>query len=213
MEIIWYGHACFRLKDRGITILTDPYGRDLGYKLPRVQADVVTISHDHPGHNWAQGVKGKPRILNGPGEYEIRGVFITGIPTFHDNKRGARWGKNTVFLFEFDGLAVCHLGDIGHVPTQAQVEMLSEVDVLLIPVGGKNTINASQAAEVISALEPRLVIPMHYQSKALKRKLNPLARFLKEMGLKALPPQESLKVTKSSLPEETQVVVLAPKYG
>lgn len=208
MEITWYGHSCFRLKDRNITILTDPYSREIGYNLPRVQADVVTVSHDHPGHNWTQGVKGQPRILDGPGEYEIRGVFITGISTFHDDKQGANSGRNTVFLFEFDDLTVCHLGDIGHVPTQTQVEMLTETDVLLIPVGGGGTINAAQAAEVISALEPRLVIPMHYKTEFCQLKLDPLSRFLKEMGLKKLPSQESLKVTKTSLPEETQVVVL-----
>ncbi|MGQ9628544.1 MAG: MBL fold metallo-hydrolase [Anaerolineae bacterium] len=211
MEITWYGHSCFRLKDRNITILTDPYSREIGYNLPRVQADVVTVSHDHPGHNWTQGVKGQPRILDGPGEYEIRGVFITGISTFHDDKQGANSGRNTVFLFEFDDLTVCHLGDIGHVPTQAQVETLSETDVLLIPVGGGGTINAAQAAEVISALEPRLVIPMHYKTEFCQLKLDPLSRFLKEMGLKKLPSQESLKVTKTSLPEETQVVILACK--
>ncbi len=208
MEIVWYGHACFRLRDRGITIVTDPYDKSIGYALPRIQADVVTISHGHAGHGYVGGIKGGPMIIEGPGEYEVRGVFITGIPTFHDAREGAARGKNTAFLFEFDSLTICHLGDLGHVPTQAQIEVLSEVDVLLIPVGAVHTINAAQAAEIVSLLEPCFVIPMHYKTPALDLKLDRVNKFLKEMGLKRLTPQDSLKVTKSTLPEETQVVLL-----
>ncbi|MBC7249538.1 MAG: MBL fold metallo-hydrolase, partial [Anaerolineae bacterium] len=160
-------------------------------------------------HSSVAGVKGKPRVLNGPGEYEIGGVFITGIPTYHDNKKGSERGKNTAFLFEFNGLSICHLGDLGHIPTQSQAETLSQVDVLLIPVGGVTTINAAQAAEVVSLLEPRLVIPMHYKTPALSTKLAPVSKFLKAMGLGKLPEQESLKITTSTLPEETQVVLLS----
>jgi len=208
MEITWYGQSCFRLRDRLATVITDPYDKSIGYTLPRVRADIVTVSHDHPDHNYVKGVKGEPKIIVGPGEYEVRGVFITGIPTFHDRKKGASRGRNTVFLFDFEGLTVCHLGDLGHVPTQSQVEALSDIDVLLVPVGAVSTINAAQAAEVISLLEPRLVIPMHYKTKALEVKLDSVSKFLKEMGLSKLATQESLKVTKSSLPDETQVMLL-----
>jgi len=208
MEITWYGQSCFRLRDRLATVITDPYDKSIGYTLPRVRADIVTVSHDHPDHNYVKGVKGEPKIIVGPGEYEVRGVFITGIPTFHDRKKGASRGRNTVFLFDFEGLTVCHLGDLGHVPTQSQVEALSDIDVLLVPVGAVSTINAAQAAEVISLLEPRLVIPMHYKTKVLTVKLETVSKFLKEMGLSKLATQESLKVTKSSLPEETQVLLL-----
>ena len=208
MEITWYGQSCFRLRDRLATVITDPYGKGIGYTLPRVRADIVTVSHDHPDHNYVKGIKGQLKIIVGPGEYEVRGVFITGIPTFHDRKKGASRGRNTVFLFDFEGLTVCHLGDLGHVPTQSQVEALSDIDVLLIPVGAVSTINAAQAAEVISLLEPRLVIPMHYKTKALEVKLDSVSKFLKEMGLSKLATQESLKVTKSSLPDETQVMLL-----
>jgi L-ascorbate metabolism protein UlaG (beta-lactamase superfamily) len=211
MEIIWYGHSCFRLRDRNVTIITDPYAPDIGYTLPRVRADIVTISHEHADHSHVAGIKGKPRVLNGPGEYEIGGVFITGIPTYHDRKKGDERGKNTAFLFEFDGFSVCHLGDLGHIPTQSQAEALSQVDVLLIPVGGVFTINAAQAAEVVSLLEPRIVIPMHYKTQALNMKLGTVGKFLKAMGLGKLPEQDSLKVTASSLPEETQVVLLSYK--
>jgi L-ascorbate metabolism protein UlaG (beta-lactamase superfamily) len=211
MEITWYGQSCFRLRDKLATVVTDPYDKSIGYSLPRVRADIVTVSHDHSDHNYVKGVRGKPKVISGPGEYEVRGVFITGIPSFHDRKKGASRGRNTIFLFDFDGLTVCHLGDLGHVPTQAQVEALSDIDVLLIPVGSRLTINAAQAAEVISLLEPRLVIPMHYKTKALKVKLDPVSKFLKEMGLGKLATQESLKVTRSSLPDEAQVMLLEYK--
>ena len=208
MEITWYGQSCFRLRDRLATVITDPYGKGIGYTLPRVRADIVTVSHAHADHNYVKGVKGQPKIIVGPGEYEVGGVFITGILTFHDRKKGASRGRNTVFLFDFEGLTVCHLGDLGHVPTQSQVEALSDIDVLLIPVGAVSTINAAQAAEVISLLEPRLVIPMHYKTKALEVNLDSVSKFLKEMGLSKLATQESLKVIKSGLPDETQVMLL-----
>jgi L-ascorbate metabolism protein UlaG (beta-lactamase superfamily) len=208
MEIAWYGHACFKLSDRGIVIVTDPYQDDIGYERPRIRADVVTISHDHPGHNSRVGFRAGPKFLDGPGEYEVKGVFITGIATYHDGRMGAVRGRNIVFLFDFDGLTVCHLGDLGHVPTQSQVEALREVDLLLVPVGGLHTIDAAGAAEVISLIEPRLVVPMHYKTPAEKARLHDLTKFLKEMGMSAMPLQPELKVTKASLPEETEVALL-----
>lgn len=208
MDIVWYGHACFRLSDRGVVIITDPPSDDLGYERPRIRADVVTISHEHPGHNNRVGFRGGPRFFEGPGEYEVKEVFITGIEMYHDARNGSTRGRNTVFLFDFDGLTVCHLGDLGHVPTQQQVEELNEADVLLIPVGGLHTIDASKATEVISLIEPRIVIPMHYKTPLEKAKLDPLDRFFKEMGLAPIPAQPEFKITKSSLPEETEVVVL-----
>ena len=211
MEITWYGHSCFRLRGKGATVVTDPYSGEYGYTLPRIRADIVTISHHHPDHDYVRGIKGNPKVVDGPGEYEIRGVFITGIPTFHDRRRGRDRGSNTVFLFDIDDLRVCHLGDLGHVLDQSQVEVLGDIDVLLIPVGSVSTINAAQAAEVVSLLEPKIVIPMHYKTEVLTLKLDPVDKFLKEMGVGGLTPQESLKVTKSSLPEETQVVVLQYK--
>lgn len=208
MDITWFGHSCFRLSDRGVTIVTDPPSDDMGYNRPRIRADVITISHEHPGHNNRIGFRGGPKVFGGPGEYEVKGVFITGIATYHDARSGASRGNNTVFLFEFDGVTICHLGDLGHVPTQAQVEALSSVDVLLIPVGGLHTIDPSKASEVISLIEPLLVVPMHYKTKVEKAKLQTVNKFLKEMGLSPMPAQPELKVTKSSLPSETQIVVL-----
>jgi L-ascorbate metabolism protein UlaG (beta-lactamase superfamily) len=208
MDITWYGHSCFKLSDRGVTIVTDPPSDDLGYERPRIRADVVTISHEHAGHNNRVGFRGGPRFFDRPGEYEVKGVFITGIATYHDGRNGSVRGPNIVYLFDFDGVTVCHLGDLGHVPTQSQVEDLSDVDVLLIPVGGVHTIDSSKATEVISLIEPHLVVPMHYKTPLEKAKLETVDKFLKEMGLDPMPTQAELRVTKSGLPEETQVVLL-----
>ncbi len=214
VEITRLGHSCFRLRDRAATVVTDPYGKDLGLNLVRVRADIVTVSHDADDHNYVKGVKGDFQVLSGPGEYEVSSVFVTGLELRGDRKakKEAAAPRNTVFLFEFDDLTVCHLGDLNLVPTQAQVEeALGEVDVLLIPVGGSESLNASQAAEVVSLLEPRIVIPMHFHTPDITLKLDPVGKFLKEMGLDKVAPQELLKVGRSSLPEETQVVLLEMK--
>lgn len=209
MQITWYGHSCFRLRGRSGTVITDPYGDDIGYRLPKVRADIVTVSHDHPDHANVKAVKGKPKVIDGPGEYEIKGVFVIGIPTYYDDTRTQPGIRNTVYVVEMEGITVCHLGDLRRVPTQSQVEELSEVDVLLIPVGGGSTLEAAKASDVISLLEPRIVIPMHYHTKSVSGlKLQPVDLFLKEMGVKDAVPEDSLRVTKSGLPTETQVVVM-----
>ena len=213
MEITWYGHACFRLREKGVTIITDPYDKSLGYVLPRLRADVVTSSHPSPGHAAISAIKGTPKALVGPGEYEVHGVFITGIPTRHAHKRGQPDERNTVFLFDFDGLSVCHLGDLGHLLSEEQVEAIGEVGVLLIPVGGGRTLDASQAAEVVSQIEPRIVIPMHYRTPACSRQLDKLDKFLRTMGISGVETQPSLTVSATNLPGETQVVVLEYKQG
>jgi L-ascorbate metabolism protein UlaG (beta-lactamase superfamily) len=210
MQITWYGHSCFRLRNRGGTVVTDPYGDGIGYSLPRLRADIVTVSHDHPDHASVQAVKGNPSIINGPGEYEIKGVFIIGISTHYDETRKQAGIRNTVYVFDFEGLTVCHLGDLRRVPTQSQVEELGDVDVLLVPVGGGSTLGSAEASEVISLLEPKIVIPMHYQTDLLQGlKLQPVDQFLKEMGIKDAEPQDMLKLTKSGLPSETQVIVMS----
>lgn len=218
MEITWYGHSCFRLRDRDATVVTDPFDKSLGYELPRVRADIVTVSHDHPHHNYAKAIRGEFKIVDGPGEYEIKSVFITGIAT-HPSRRRRKDGdsgdghneRNIIFVFEFDGLTLCHLGDLAQVPTQTQVEALSNVDVLMVPVGGGSSLNAAQAAEIISLIEPYIVIPMHYKTSAIALKLDKVDKFLKEMGTPRIEPVDVLRVTRSNLPQETQVVVLNPK--
>jgi L-ascorbate metabolism protein UlaG (beta-lactamase superfamily) len=209
MQITWYGHSCFRLRGRAGTVVTDPFSDQIGYGLPRLRADIVTVSHDHPDHANVKAVKGQPRVISGPGEYEIKGIFVIGIPTIYEDTRTQAGIRNTVYVFEMEGVTICHLGDMRRVPTQSQVEELSEVDVLLIPVGGSSTLGASKASDVISLLEPRIVIPMHYRTEGLRGlKLQPVDPFLKEMGVKDATPVDRLKVIKSGLPSETQVVVM-----
>jgi L-ascorbate metabolism protein UlaG (beta-lactamase superfamily) len=213
MELTWYGHACFRLKERNNVVITDPYDKTLGLPLPHPKADIVTISHDHPHHNHTAGLKGEFKIVDGPGEYEIGGIFINGIQLSAPKKKGSavNGDQNNIFVFYMDDLAICHLGDLSHVPTQNQVEDMGSIDVLLIPVGGQNALNSAQAAEVISLIEPQIVAPMHYNLPGLEIKLDPVEKFLKEMGITKAEKIEALKVTKSSLPEETQIILLEAK--
>jgi L-ascorbate metabolism protein UlaG (beta-lactamase superfamily) len=212
MEITWYGQTCFRLSERGLaTVVTDPYPPHVGLAFPRTRADVVTVSYDDPQCRYTSGVRGPFKLFDGPGEYEVGGVFITSIATFADGKRGAALGLNTVFAFDFGGLTVCHLGRLGHVPTQSQVEGLGTVNVLLVPVGGGGSLSPARASEVIGLFEPGAVIPMYYKVRGLKANLGTLGRFLKEMGLEKADSQEVFKVSRTSLSEETQVVVLEPK--
>ena len=211
MEINWYGHACFRLKDRNLTVVCDPYDKSIGLILPRLKADIVTISHDAPGHSYAEAVKDTRKVFSGPGEYELEGVFITGIATFHGKDQAGVADPNTVFIFEFPEMTVAHLGDLGHVLTESQVEAMPNIDVLLVPVGGRHTLDAAMAAEVIGIVEPRVVIPMHYRMEGTPEHLDPLERFLKEMGVPAPEPIGVLRITKAQLPQETQVMVMEVK--
>lgn len=208
MEISWLGHSCFRLRSREATVITDPCPPSLGYNIGRLTGNIVTISHDHDNHNYVKAVGGNPLIIRGPGEYEIGGVAIVGVATYHDNQAGARQGKNTAYIFEMEDLRICHLGDIGHVPTSAQAEGIAPVDILLVPIGGNNTIGAAAAASLVGILEPKVVIPMHYKTPVCTADVAPLSPFLKEMGQPASEPLAKLSVTRHSLPEGTRVVVL-----
>jgi L-ascorbate metabolism protein UlaG (beta-lactamase superfamily) len=211
MEITWYGHSCFRLTERNFaTVVTDPFdNKSIGYSSLKLRSDIVTVSHDAPGHNNTEAVKGTSHVIDGAGEFEIGGVFITGVQTDGARKKGKDEGAdNTVYVFDYDGITVAHLGDLKQVPTQSEIELFGTVNVALVPVGGGGGLNAAKAAEVISLLEPNLVIPMHYSTPATKLSLDALNKFLKEMGLSKLDAQPSLKVTRNSLPSETHVVVL-----
>ncbi len=190
-----------------MVVVTDPFPPDLGYKLGQNVADVVTVSHSHPSHSFVQGIEGA-RVIHGPGEYEIHGVLIIGIPAYHDTDRGKTRGKNTVYLMEIDGVTVCHVGDLGHTFNSDQLEEIGGVDVLLLPVGGLSTIDASVAAEVVRQLEPKVVIPMHYQTPELKRELDPVDKFLKVMGSGPIEARPKINVTKSNLPLTTQIFLL-----
>lgn len=211
MQITWLGQSCFKIQGKDITVVNDPYDKSIGLKLPRLNADILTVSHDHYDHSNIEAVSGNPFVITTPGEYEIKGVFIYGIPSFHDNKQGVERGLNIIYLFEFEGLKIVHLGDLGHLLTDEQLEKMGNIDILLVPIGGVYTINADQASEVISQIEPRIVIPMHYKIPGLKVNLDGINKFSKEMGIKESEALDKLRITKKDLPqEETKVVILKP---
>lgn len=212
MEITWYGMACFRLRSRALTIVTDPFDSSLGLSMPRLRADIVTVSHEVPGHNNVPAVRGYEHVFNGPGEYEVNGVFVNGVATHHRGEVGQRQ-RNTAFLFEFDDLAICHLGDLGVLPDRDQVELLSGADVLLLPVGGGDILDAAKAVEVVTELEPKIVIPMHYALPSLTLKLADVDRFLKEMGVPRPDPVSLIKLTRSDLTSEEPQVILLDVFG
>jgi L-ascorbate metabolism protein UlaG (beta-lactamase superfamily) len=211
MEITWYGHSCFRITERAeATVVCDPYDHELvGYSPLRLKADIVTMSHDSPGHNFLKAVKPSPYIIRGAGEYEVGGVFITGLRTDRRTKNENDQAPNTLYLIDYNGINIVHLGKMQQVPTQTQVESLGPVHIVLVPVGGNSSLNAAKASEVISLLEPSIVIPMQYETPDSKIKMDPIGKFLKEMGLSSVETLPTLKVTSlAALPEETQVVVL-----
>ncbi len=209
MEITWYGQSCFRLIERGsASVVTDPYDHTaVGYVPLKLKADIVTVSHNAPGHNFSKAVKGYKHLLDGPGEYEIGGVFITGVRTSGGKKEENR-PHNTLYVFDYEGLTIAHLGDLRQAPSRSQIDALGEVDIALVPVGAGSGLNAAKAAEVVGILEPKIIIPMHYATPHAKLPLEPLEKFFKEMGVGTIPPEASLKITKSSLPEDTRIVVL-----
>ncbi|HSH03532.1 MAG TPA: MBL fold metallo-hydrolase [Anaerolineae bacterium] len=210
MELIWYGLSCFRLKERGFqTVVTDPYHHKVGLPaLDKLKADIVTVSHPARGHNYVQAVPKRQMVLSGPGEYEIGGLFITGIATWPSKEAEH---PNVLYLFNYGNITVAHLGDVSDIPKQSQIEALEQVNVLLIPVGHGSSLNAAQAAEFISMLEPNIVVPMHYHTPGLKLELDSVDRFLKEMGINEYTAESSLKVSASNLPEETETVILTPQ--
>lgn len=214
MEITWHGLSCFRLMERGLaSVVTDPFDHNaVGFEPLKLKAEIVTVSHDAPGHGYVAAVKGRSHVITGPGEYEIGGVFITGVQTNGKNRRSQEEPRNTLYVFDYNGVTVAHLGDLRRVPSQSEVEELGEVHVALVPVGGGGGLNAAKAAEVVSLLEPGIVIPMHFQVPETTLKLAPLNRFLKEMGVSVDAPVDSLKISRNTIPGETRVVVLEYRH-
>jgi L-ascorbate metabolism protein UlaG (beta-lactamase superfamily) len=211
MELTWLGHSCFRLRGKDATLITDPPSPATGYSLGRITADIVTISHQHIGHNYVKGIGGDPKVVSGPGEYEISQILITGVQTFHDEEKGRRLGRNTAYLITMDDVQICHLGDLGTPLDDSAQEALAGADVLLVPVGGGNSLNAGQAAEVVAQIEPRIIVPMHYATPNYRPgdvMLDPLDNFLHEMGVEMTEPLPKAVITKATLPAETQVLIL-----
>ncbi|MFH1423605.1 MAG: MBL fold metallo-hydrolase [Candidatus Nealsonbacteria bacterium] len=214
MHIIWHGQSFFQIqtslsKGEQTTLVIDPFDETTGLKVPSVAADILLITHDHHDHNNKKAIKGQPFLIDGPGEYEVKEVFIQGIPSFHDEEGGKKRGSNTIYTMELEEMRLCHLGDFGQKElTEDQLELIGDIDVLMIPVGGEFTIDAKGATHVISQIEPKIVIPMHYALPKLKTKLDEVDKFLKEIGKKSVVPQPKLLIKKKDLPLETQVVVL-----
>ncbi|MBM2810220.1 MAG: Zn-dependent hydrolase of the beta-lactamase fold-like protein [Chloroflexi bacterium] len=206
MELYWHGHSCFRLKGKETTVLTDPCPRASGYALGRVTADLVTVSSTHPNHNAVDEVAGSPTIIDGPGEYEVKGVYVTGVRTVPS--RAATDMRNTAYIMILDEIRICHLGDLSTLPTAEHIEMMKDIDILLLPVGGHCTIGPTEAIEVISRIEPKLVVPMHYATSDSTAELDGVDRFLHEMGIAQSEPQARINVTHSSLPTEPTVTLL-----
>ncbi len=208
----WLGHACFRLRGREGIVLTAPPDPKSGHAIPKTEAHLVTISHDDPGHSSLRSVGGDPVVLDGPGEYEVREILVTGIASWHDDEKGARRGRNTIYTIRLDDLTVCHLGDLGHSLPSGDLERIGDVDIVLVPIGGGETnLAAATAAEVIHQLEPKVVVPMSYDrddNKDESKKDSPYERLLHELGVKDLVPVAKLSVTRSSLPDNIQVVAL-----
>lgn len=218
MNITWYGQSCFQIsssegKNNHVSIVIDPFGEDVGLKLPRkLEADIVLVTHDHSDHNNVKAVSGQPLVINGPGEYEAKGVFIQGIPGFHDNSRGAERRDVTIYTLGAEGMRLCHLGDLGQKElTSDQLEKIGEIDILMIPVGGVYTIDAAEAIKVMAQVEPKITIPMHYQIPKLKIKIGGVDKFLKGLGVKKLESLPKLSIKKKDLlSEEAKIIVLQP---
>ncbi len=214
MEITWYGLGAFRLTERGFpAVMAEPWEEgEAGRPLPKVRAEIVTTSHilDEPRHKRWRGLRGSPVTLASPGEYEIGGLFITGVAAFADRKQGELRGQTVLYAFDYGTITVAHLGKLGHVPSQSTLEKLGNVNVLLLPVGLPDALSPAMAAEVVNMVEPNVVIPMQYATSpfpfAVKRAS--LRPFLKEMGVQDIEPRSSFKFSTRDLPEETQIVIL-----
>ena len=208
MEVKFYGHACFSIKEGKITIVTDPYSDKIGLKLPKLKADVVTIGHDNEAHNNVKAVEGDPMVLNWPGEYEKEGIHFKGIHSFHNTREDKEQLENIIFTINFNDIRFCHLGAQGTKLTPEQLEQVGDVDVLFVPVGKVGTMDAKKAKEVIEQIEPRIVIPMAYHTEGSKKGLDPIGNFLSIMGSEGLEPIDTFIVKKSELPEDNSKIVV-----
>lgn len=217
MQIIWHGQACFQItaipqKNSQIRIIVDPYSEEIGLKLPKLEADIVLITHKHYDHNNLKAVQGNPFLIEGPGEYEAKGAIFQGVHSWHDEKEGAERGSNTIYTIDVEEMRICHLGDFGQKElTSEQLDKIGEIDILMIPVGGVYTIDAKAAVKIMSQIEPKITLPMHYSVPKLKVKLEGLDKFLKTIGVKSIAPEPKLSIKKKDISEEeAKIIVLRP---
>jgi len=209
-EIRWYGHTCFRIKAREAIIFTDPVDRSTGYGMGKQNADIVTLSGDTKGGNLA-AIRPEFQTIDGPGEYEMHDVFVTGMRTYQDDKKGADLGYNTAYVIEVEGMKIGHLGNIGHSLTEAEAEPLEDLDVLLVPVGGEDSFTYDKAIEFTTELSPKLVIPMRYATTVGDKALGSLDAFCKKLGVEVPEAEEKLSFRASDLGETMRLVVLKPE--
>jgi L-ascorbate metabolism protein UlaG (beta-lactamase superfamily) len=213
-KVTWAGQSCFQIvstngKDNSTTVVIDPFEEDIGLKMPRFEADIILVTHQHKDHNNIKAIKGEPFLVETPGEYEIKGVFIRGISSFHDDTKGKERGPNTIYTIETEDMKFCHMGDFGQKElTDEQLEAIGSIDILMIPVGGTYTIDASQASRIIGQIEPKLIVPMHYALPKLTVELDAIDAFLKAMGKNSAEKQEKLIVKASSLPKEQSMEIV-----
>ncbi|MFH1745073.1 MAG: MBL fold metallo-hydrolase [bacterium] len=211
MIITYFGHSCFKIQDKtgtdSIELTTDPFDESVGLKVPNFKSEIVTVSHKHQDHNNIKVIRGNPYIVQSAGEYDISGVSIHGVESFHDDNNGKERGINIIYRIEMDGVSVSHLGDLGHLLNEKQLDVLVGTDVLLVPVGGKYTLDAKKAAEVVNQIEPRIVIPMHYKTNGSKVDIDGVDKFIKELGVKPTE-EERLKISKKDLPQEDMRLVI-----
>jgi L-ascorbate metabolism protein UlaG (beta-lactamase superfamily) len=216
MKIAWYGQSCFRLiiKVSGgekITLFIDPFDKETGLTPPRGNADIIICSHNHRDHSNTKSLSGAPFIIDGPGEYDVKKVYIKGIYSFHDDKKGEERGINTISVIEAEDLKICHLGDLGQKElSDIQLEKIGEVDILMVPVGGNFTIDGSEAVKIINQIEPKVIIPMHYKIPGISLKLDVLEKFLKEISVEEETMEELTIQKKDLTEEEMKVVVMKP---
>ena len=214
VEINSLGHSGFRIRSKDVTLVLDPPSPEFAAPAKGVNADIICITHDHPGHNHVRGIGGQPRIIRGPGEYEIGGALITALRSFHDTKHGEERGGNTIYVIHLEDITIAHLGDLGHPLTSALKQEVVGVDILMIPVGGHSTIDAKLAADIVSDVEPSIIIPMHYGGGSPRQgqePLDPVEGFFQVMGIAPAEPQTKLVVTRTSIPAQAQVIILTPR--
>ncbi len=211
MFISYLGHSCFKIQDKigsdGVTVVTDPFGKSFGLKVPNFEADVVTVSHQHDDHSNVSALRGDPFVIDVPGEYEVKGAMVIGVESYHDDKQGEERGKNNMYRIEVDGISIGHLGDLGHTLTDEELEQLGVIDILLVPVGGKYTIDAKKAVEVVNQVEPRIVIPMHYKLPDSNIDVDGVEKFIKELGVEPRK-EEKFKMVKKDLPQDGMDLVV-----
>jgi len=217
MKIIWHGQSCFQIiaqtkKSKEVTIVIDPFSEGIGLRVPKLQADILLVTHNHRDHNNVKTVSGNPFLIEGSGEYEIKGVFIQGISAFHDASLGRERGEVTIYTILAEGMSVCHLGDLGQKELTAdQLEKIGNIDILMIPIGGLYTISAKEALKIMAQIEPKITIPMHYQVPRLNLKLEKIDKFLKMLSIRSVEPLVKLSIKKRDLsPEEAKIIVLKP---